>query len=40
MFFELYYSENIPRYKSDSFTAVKHYTIPEKIYMIHTFYEL
>jgi hypothetical protein len=28
--------ENKPRYKSESFIAGMHYTIPENIYMIHT----
>ena len=28
--------ENNLRYKSEAFIAGKHYTIPEKIYMIHT----
>jgi len=32
--------ENSPRYKSESFIAGKHYTIPQKIYMIHTSREI
>jgi hypothetical protein len=32
--------ENNLRYKSEAFIAGKHYTIPEKIYMIHTSREI
>ena len=31
---------NSPRYKGESFIAGKHYTIPQKIYMIHTSREI